>query len=412
MISYNTRDPLIDRAVLLLDPANTKSYAPNVFPNPGDIYAWASPAGSTGTLARDTTTGKSPAGGTPMLMTSTSAAQPFIYTENLAAYELAPAQVGQTWTISVYVKASSTCTVSADIFGHGANQSYINIDGAGGSDIGGLAQTVTTAWTRISYTRTFMNTSVKYIAIRLDGSTNGVSGTQIWWDGLQVEQNSAATAYSSTVNTTGSTFKDLSSNALTATRYGAVPFSTDGGGCWDFSSNTNSQANLASLGFVMPSDPIPVNGNFVIAAWVKNPSTVGGGGQPAIFSNAGGGDGYRFGAYSAGIYALGGYPYTEGVSTCSFTANVWYHTCVVFDRMGLDTGQARLTFYLNAVPIGYMNLVTPQIAMTSVVPGIVKNTFGTNTYNGKLGILAAYKGHATPAEVQLLFASQRGRYGV
>jgi hypothetical protein len=410
MISYNTRDPMIDRAVLLLDPGNQKSYAPNVFPNPLDVYAFASVFGGVGTLARDTTTGKSPAGGIPFVMTSTSSSQPFIFSENVASGELAPASAGQTWTISAYVKASVACTASVDIFGHGANHSYINIDGVQGGDYGGLAQAVGPTWRRISFTYTFTNASVKYIAIRLDCATNGAIGTQVWWDGIQVEQNSAPTAFSSIVNTSGATFSDLSSLKLTTTMYGAVPFSTDGGGCWDFTNNTGADGANSALGFTFTTSPIAANGNFAIACWVKNPSATGA--QPAIFMNAGGGNGYRFGAYSGGIYALGGFPYTEGVANCTFTTNVWYHICVVYDRMGLDTGQARLAFYLNGVFLGPINLATPQTAMTTATPGLIKNSFGGNRWNGKLGMLTAYNGHATPAEVQLLFASQRGRYGV
>jgi hypothetical protein len=155
-----------------------------------------------------------------------------------------------------------------------------------------------------------------------------------------------------------------------------------------------------------------VNGNFVIAAWVKNPSTVGNAGQPAILYNAGGGDGYRFGVTAGGIYALGGFPYVEALAVNTFLANVWYHAAVVYDRMGLETGAPRLTYYLNGVHNGWVGMTYPQTRMTTAVPGIVRNPHGGSTYTGKLGMLTAYKGHATAAEIQQLFASQRGRYGV
>jgi hypothetical protein len=196
------------------------------------------------------------------------------------------------------------------------------------------------------------------------------------------------------------------------TMVGTPQWSNDAGGAWDFGLNSGGQGNLATLGFSMTANPIPVLGNFVIAAWVKNASTITNNSQPAILYNAGGGNGYRFGAYSGGIYALGGFPYVEGVSTASFTSGVWYHICVVYDRAGVDTGSARLAFYLNGVLNGTLSLSMPQTQMQGSTPGIVKNAYGGGTYNGKLGMLTAYNGHATPAEVQLLFASQRGRYGV
>lgn len=404
MIGYNPRDPLIDRAVLLLDPANTKSFGKNVQPNALDLFAWGGGIPVNCTLSRDTSTGRSPVGGIPLRMDVT-ANDPYVGTYASPIYTLSPGGVGQTWTSSVYVKASAATTAQLFLFGcDDTHLAYI--------DSTALAIPITTTWTRISVTHTFTNPSVRYVQARLDGPDSGGTGLTLWFDGMQVEQAASPTPFKESTNIGGTAFKSLSANAITATMYGAVPFDADGGGCWNFSTNTGAQGNLSALGFTFAANMIPVTGNFVLSAWVKNPTTVGGNTQPAIFYNAGGGDGYRFGAHAGGFYVLGGFPYFEQTATYTFTNNVWYNIVAVFDRAGVDTGQAKVTFYVNGAYIHQFGLGMPQTSMNNSPPGIVRNPYGGGTYLGKLGVLAAYRGHATPAEVQQLFASQRGRYGV
>jgi len=91
----------------------------------------------------------------------------------------------------------------------------------------------------------------------------------------------------------GTTWYDVSGQTNTAYMYGSVPTSSDGGGCFDFTTVAGGTSGNASLGFTFLSNMIPLTGSFTLSCWVKNPPTsvV----QCGLFSNAGGANGYRFG---------------------------------------------------------------------------------------------------------------------
>jgi hypothetical protein len=415
MMNYNPKDPMIDRAVLLLDPANPKSYntAENLllYSEQFDNAAWSKISASV--TANNTTAPDGTLTADLLVATATGGAR---------ATQAANATADGYVTFSVYLKAGNATTAEVALYNNttstilaGAN---ISISGVSYTQTNGGTTTVTSVgsgWVRATLTSSIPiaagNNINTYVYIR---TTNATTGDTVYAWGAQLIMGTIPKTYLRT--TSASTAMSTSwidiAKGYNGTMVGTVQWSNDAGGAWDFGLNSGGQGNLATLGFSMTASPIPQMGNFVIAAWVKNPSTISNNSQPAILYNAGGGNGYRFGAYSGGIYALGGFPYTEGVSTAAFTTGVWYHICVVYDRTGIDTGSARMAFYLNATAIGYMNLSMPQTQMSNAVPGIVKNAYGGGTYNGKLGMLTAYNGHATPAEVQLLFASQCGRYGV
>lgn len=408
MISYNPRDPVIDRAAHVFDPANPRSYRRNVVPTPTDLFAWAGSAATNNcTLSRDATAVGSPAGGTPLKMAVTGN-DSYAVTYGSSSWTLAPAAAGQTWTISVYAKASQTVTAQLFIFEIASDQGTL-------TRIHSADITVGTSWTRISLTVTFSESSTRYIQARLDGTST--SGDILWFDGLQVEQGSAPSTFDRNTNINGATFTDLSASAVAATMYGPVRFINDAGGCWDFGANTTPgnesfQSYASTLGFTLPTLNIPRTGNYAFSAWVKDPAVVGGS-QPVIFGNAGGGDGFRFGADASGMYALVGPPYNEGNYLFSFAANTWYHCMVVADRTGVETGSPRILFYLNGSQVGFLPLTFPQVRSHTEVPGIVRTPSSSGSaYRGKLGLFAAYAGHVSPQEVQMIFASQRGRYGV
>lgn len=183
--------PLIIKNGLVfnVDAAYMRSYSPNVYPNPTDLLGWQYMlAGASCTLSRDTTISRQ-YGSIPMKMTVTGSDS---YTgHNNAIYNLSSAVSGQTWTLSVYVKASVSTFCELFIFGADING---NVFQAGSADYGGTgALTIGTSWQRISYSFTFSNANVRYIQIRLDGSNT--AGHIIWWDGLQLEKSSSATQF-------------------------------------------------------------------------------------------------------------------------------------------------------------------------------------------------------------------------
>jgi hypothetical protein len=198
---------------------------------------------------------------------------------------------------------------------------------------------------------------------------------------------------------------------ISATMYGTVPTSTDGGGCFDFSTVTGANSAGASLGFTFAANMIPTMGNYAFSTWVKNPPASG---QTGMFSNSGGGDGYRFGVNSASAYVLCGTPYAEASISYingTISATVFHHIVAVFDRTGIDTGTPRVAVYLDGVYQGAMALSSPQIQSISTAPGLVRSAC-CGLYTGKIAIFAAYSGHMIADEVNALFNSQRGRFGV
>ena len=401
-IAFNAQPIATDRCVLNLDANNSKSYSNNVHPYPLDIGTWAT-SGNAGTYSRDTTTTDSPVGGVPLKVIQT-ASDPYTSTYNSTLWNLAPALVGQTWTVSVWVKASVNGTVEGPvIFGANTSGAYVTAVSAGSIN-------VTTSWTRISYTTTFTDATTAYIQLRLDGTQTYASTITVWWDGLQVEKNASATTFNPRTNSGGSTWTDPV-RQITATNYGYVPFSTDGGGCFDFSTVTGTASTNATLGFTFAANMIPTMGNYVFSTWVKNPPASG---QTGMFSNSGGGDGYRFGVNSASAYVLCGTPYAEASISYingTISATVFHHIVAVFDRTGIDTGTPRVAVYLDGVYQGAMGLSSPQIQSADVAPGLVRSAC-CSLYTGKIAIFAAYKGHMTAGEVNALWNSQRGRFGV
>lgn len=149
----------------------------NVIPTPLDIYSWAKPGGANNaTLSRDTTTSLSPAGGVPMLMAVTGL-DPYTGTYNTPYWNLSPAAVGQTWTASVYVKASSATQAGIFIFGSDAAGTYYEAPNS--------VSNITTSWSLITFTYTLINASSTYVQTRLDGPDSGGTGINIWWDQYQ-----------------------------------------------------------------------------------------------------------------------------------------------------------------------------------------------------------------------------------
>jgi len=174
--------------VLDLDASYMRSYSPNVLPNPTDIFAWCGAVYANNcTLSRDTTITRQYSS-IPLKMVI-SGNDPYISSYNSPTWNLSAAATGQTWTVSVYVKASVATNVEGPvIFECNSSGTYLVASSAG-------SISVTTSWTRISYSRTFSNASTAYIQTRLVGTPTGGSGITIWWDGLQVERASAATNF-------------------------------------------------------------------------------------------------------------------------------------------------------------------------------------------------------------------------
>ena len=209
---------------------------------------------------------------------------------------------------------------------------------------------------------------------------------------------------------------DVSGNNNTATMYGTAPFSTDGGGCFDFTTVTGAAASSASLGFTFASDMIPTTGSFTLSCWIKNPPSSSG--QVGLFSNAGGADGYRYGIGTNGVYTLisgaGGVGYSEPTTSflSTLSSALWYNVVTVFDRSGtFNSGTPRWQLYLNGVLQNNTNMVASQPAFTSNAPGLVRSSC-CQLYTGKLAMFSAHNQALSAAQIEQNFNALRSRYSV
>lgn len=215
-VSYNPKTTS-DGIIVSLDAANPKSFSPNVFPYPTDIYSWInSPTGLRCNLSRDTIS--SPVGNTPLRMDITGE-DPYTNTYGSVPWSIAPAVDGQSWTLSIWVKASVDTTSAMIIFGAQSTSVWTNT----GGDIVGPTFNVYTYWTRVSCSITFANAGITYVQVRLDGTNASGTGITIWWDGLQLERAGAVTTFNPRPNPNGTQWVDyVTANTNTIYNYPTI----------------------------------------------------------------------------------------------------------------------------------------------------------------------------------------------
>lgn len=209
-----------------------------------------------------------------------------------------------------------------------------------------------------------------------------------------------------TTAATGGGWKDLSGNNNHATVYGTIPFGLDITYCFDFATITGTYSGDASLGFLFGSNMITTTGNFTFSCWIKNPNSTNSG--VGLFSNAGGGDGYRFGVGRDGIYYLIGPTYQEGsVSFLStLSTSVWYNVTAIFLR-----SSSFVLLYLNGVYQGQVSISSTQTAFSANTPGIVRSPC-CGIYTGKLSTFLAYNKALSATEILQNFNATKSRYGL
>ena len=164
--------------------------------NPLDLYTWAS-NGNTSTWSRDATAPLSPAKGIPLKEIS-SGTDSYSGTYNNTVNNISTASSGQTWTVSVYALATAGTNIQVWIFGANSSGNYIELNVN--------SFTATGVWQRISVTMTFTNGSTAAVQARVATATNG---GVIWWDGLQTEQKSYATQFTTGTRSATQGLKDL-----------------------------------------------------------------------------------------------------------------------------------------------------------------------------------------------------------
>jgi hypothetical protein len=174
----------------------------NVFPEPLDIYAWASLASSFNncTVSRDTTIPASPAGGIPFKI-DPSGSDPHPSTYNANTWNLASTANNDIWKLSGYVRANGSITLSPSEFLLllPANSSG-NYGTAGEANTNPSVTLTSDTWT---YFETIFqingNANTRYIQIRPDGPNAGLN--DFWYDGLSLQKVVSNTLITETVNT-------------------------------------------------------------------------------------------------------------------------------------------------------------------------------------------------------------------
>ena len=403
-VSYNPQI-VTNGLVCNFDIANQKSYSPNVHPKPLDLYGWINTAtGNNCTLSVDTTT-TSPVGNInrPLKMVVTGN-DPYIVTYNTALWNIAPAVSGQTWTMSVWVKASVATTAQLFMMEANSSGSYLAS--------GAAAITVTTNWTRTSYTYTLTNAATAYVQCRLDGTDTSGTGITLWWDGLQLERSASMTTFNPNTNTNNVLVTDTSNTANNGTLTNNPIYST--AGYLTYTAASSHYISLASASNLQFLGTLPCS----FEAWVYPTANPGASGFPGIIcreSNPGTGrDGYNllfhgsattdtnfaFERYVAGVNSGTGY---STIISSVISLNSWHYIVGTYDGYNVSLYRNG-EFVSSAASTGSITNTTATVNI-----GVLS---GTQYFNGRISATRIYNIALTATNVKQNFNAIRGRYGI
>lgn len=376
--------------VFYYDTFNNKSYkgqpTTNVAVNPLDLYAWCTSGANAATLARDTSTSLSPAGGIPMKMTTT-AADPYTYTYNSSPWNLNAASQGQSWTMSVWAKANRNLTCELFLFEANSSGVYTN------SSTSGIS--VTAGWQRFILSRTNTDATTAYVQVRLDGPNSYTAGDVVWWDGLQVEQKSYATQFAAGTRSVTNGLVDLTENyTVNLTNAG-------------YDSNANITFNGSSnyiTAYTIP-DSFWNAGSWSVSVWIKF-NAVNKGTDNAIFGHGavGTNNGLHLAERSSVVYF--GFYSNDTAGTIPLAANRWYNIVWTFN-------------YSTKLKQIYVNGVFDASGGSVGYGGTGTNTeFGRypwstgNLTNSSISSIYGYNKVLTAVEVRQNFNRTKSRFGL
>jgi hypothetical protein len=383
--------------VLDLDAGYMKSYSPNVFPNPTDIFArFGSFGANAATLSRDETMTRQ-YGSIPMKMAVTGN-DPFTNTINYGpnsapSFNIAPATNGQTWTMSVYVKASVPTTGELFLFAADSNSVAITY--------AFTAITITTSWTRVSLTYTISSANCAFIQARVDGTPSGGSGINIWWDGMQIERASSATAFNPYYfgNTV---WKDVSGNAVNFTTFNTPVFNNANYGALTF----NGSSTYATA----PENSLFNTDTLTIECWARTSSI----NQNGFFFEKGTVNS-QYAIFIEGTQikirtstAISGVADLQFTAASYIQANVWFLVTASYNN-GLKR------FYINGVLLGTQTVTGGfTINASGMSIGAYGGFSGAKAYyySGDIANVKFYNIVLTDAEVSQNYEATRTRFGL
>ena len=135
-------------------------------------------------------------------------------------------------------------------------------------------------------------------------------------------------------------------------------------------------------------------------------------GQTVIISNAGGGNGYRWGPQSTNAYWLlgGDSDYAEGgVGSFSSLIGRWVQMVGVFDRANTYGNGPRIYCYINGSDVG-SNIIPTANNMNNSGPIMPGNCCGA--FDGYVSIIRAYNKALSPNEILQNWNAQKSYFGL
>jgi hypothetical protein len=224
--------------------------------------------------------------------------------------------------------------------------------------------------------------------------------------------NIDVTCVSSYPNTSG-TLYDLSSSGNNGSLHTGSPiFSTfDGKRSIRFSNNGKYVYSPPYDGYVLSNNPGISSSiaSFTFESWfymVTSNSS-----QTVILSNAGGGNGYRWGPQSTSAYWLlgGDSDYAEGgVGNFPSLIGRWVQMVGVFDRANTYGNGPRIYSYINGVDMGSTIIPTAN-NMNIGSPGLIACC---GAFDGYISIIRVYNRSLTPSEITQNFNAQKTYFGL
>lgn len=391
--------------VVDVDTRNAKCTSQNVAPYPTDLYSWTQ-SGARSTLSRDNI--KSPVGSTPLkMLVDDNERDPYTLTYNSTKWNLAPASVGETWTVSAWVK-SNVAGLTGQLFIFGSVESTgIYVEVSAGNF------TTTTEWQRVSFTYTFTDPTVEVIQIRLDGiepiEQVGV-GQIFWWDGLQVEKSSSVTEFNPVY--AGENYPGLSVKSVGQTTTdlhfsidGIATFAEQDGKVLEFTGDSTG-AYLPSLYSVLLQSSFG-NGNFdlesTFEAWFY--PTVLDGTHRRVLTDNNIGEGNLGFSSSSSFYTLGG-PVSTTVNTPP-TINQWNYMAFTVER-NLSAGEYLFKCYLNGSQVADLSFAD----YTNIYTGPDGGPRLGVDFIGYISNVRIYNATLTPGQIQSRYLFHKKNFSV
>lgn len=398
--------------VFAVDFASQRSFSTNAFRRPTDITTWytsdtlrGNGTGSNCNVSQDATTSLSPAGGIPMKMVVSGNVDPHISSlDSGLNYVISTAATGQTWNVSVYVKADQA--TNGELYIAGANATGRAYDGVSRYfALSNKTFNITTEWVRQTHDITINDANVAFLQIRLDGPNAGGNGRTVWWDGLQIERsNSGMSAFNPFHNANLKNVLDLTASGINGNTAGNTRFDSSNGGCLLLRGTADEYINFGV-------NPNNIVSTFTAEAWFR-PVGAPLNGFHVLFQKEGGYSGGMIYGLRASdnstaythVYYDGGAGNAAGdiTGTTVITKNNWWHLAATYD----STYNLRL--YVNGVQEA--NTVGTRVPFQGASDINIGAGDGRRA-NGHIALARVYNRALTAEEIRLNYLASKSKFG-